>query len=280
MKKHADGLPLVRVPGDLITAEGSWPKVLLQPYQMSESRQKNVVHLDYVLINFLIEGHKTVLQPEAEFEVAAGQLVILSPGAMLTSELIAENGCFQSVLLYVDPRLIAEVQTQTVLASAQRHHAVFDVDDYLLNFRQSLQLLSQVAEAADNKLLEAKARELLLYLLTRQAAALNGLSLSGGGASVYRMTQVVTQHALKTVSIEELAFLCHMSLSGFKRAFKAHYGLSPGKWLLERRLEQALVLLKAGTPPSQVYHQVGYQDHSSFSQAFRKRYGYSPSQQS
>lgn len=278
MATPPDDLPLIRVPADLVAAQDSWPTVLLQPYQMRESRQKNVIHLDYVLINFLIEGHKTVLQPHTQFEVAANQLVMLSPGVMLTSELVAEAGRFQSLLLYVDPKLIAEVQTQTNSADAQCHHALFEVDDYLMNFRQSLQLLCHKAETPDGSLLEAKVRELLLYLRTTHAQTINRLGLTGGMASTYHLTRVVNQYALQSLSIEELAFLCHMSLSGFKRAFKAHYGVSPGKWLLERRLEQAQLLLKSGTPPSQVFHRVGYQDHSSFSLAFRKYYGYPPSQ--
>lgn len=85
-------------------------------------------------------------------------------------------------------------------------------------------------------------------------------------------------HAASSVSVEELAFLNNMSLSAFKRAFRQHFGSSPGKWLMHYRLEQAHSQLSQGKSPSEVWPNAGYQDHSSFSKAFRRTFGYSPSE--
>ena len=39
--------------------------------------------------------------------------------------------------------------------------------------------------------------------------------------------------------------LCHRSLSSFKRDFRKHFDETPGRWLLQRRLDYAAALLRS-----------------------------------
>ena len=79
------------------------------------------------------------------------------------------------------------------------------------------------------------------------------------------------------ISIEDLAFLCNTSLSTFKRRFLKLYGTSPSKWILQRRMEIAKdLLLHHHEKPSEVYHKVGYENHSSFTQSFKQTFGLTP----
>src|SRR5579872_5224798 len=76
-----------------------------------------------------------------------------------------------------------------------------------------------------------------------------------------------------SITVEELAFVCNMSLSTFKRRFSRLYGTTPNKWML-----QAALLLQGQEKPSEVYHQVGYENHSSFTESFKQVYGVTPSE--
>ncbi len=81
------------------------------------------------------------------------------------------------------------------------------------------------------------------------------------------------------VSIARFAYLTGRSLSAFKRDFKELFDDSPSHWLVQRRLEEAHFLLeKKKTKPSDVYHEVRFEDLSHFSFAFKKRCGYSPAE--
>ncbi len=51
--------------------------------------------------------------------------------------------------------------------------------------------------------------------------------------------QAVTANMFYTITAEELAFLCNMTLSTFKRHFGKIYGTSPSKWILAKRMEKA-----------------------------------------
>jgi AraC-like DNA-binding protein len=70
-----------------------------------------------------------------------------------------------------------------------------------------------------------------------------------------------------------------MSASTFKRRFAQLYGSSPGRWLLHRRMEQAACHLRpAGRPVGEVAAELGYEDLSSFIQAFKQVHGRTPKQ--
>ena len=83
---------------------------------------------------------------------------------------------------------------------------------------------------------------------------------------------------VENISLEELAFLCNVSLSTFKRRFVKIYGSAPNKWILQKRMELAKKLLHHNEKPGEVFYKVGYENHSSFSQSFKQAFGITPKQ--
>lgn len=78
--------------------------------------------------------------------------------------------------------------------------------------------------------------------------------------------------------MERFAYLTGRSLSAFKRDFAAIFSDTPGRWLVQRRLQEAHFLIeKKGQKPSDIYLDLGFEDLSHFSFAFKKRFGKSPS---
>jgi len=79
------------------------------------------------------------------------------------------------------------------------------------------------------------------------------------------------------VSIQTFAKLTGRSLSTFKRDFAKIFNASPEKWLQQKRLEQAHYLIsKKKQRPSDVYLEVGFENLSHFSFAFKKQFGMAP----
>jgi AraC-like DNA-binding protein len=67
------------------------------------------------------------------------------------------------------------------------------------------------------------------------------------------------------------------SLTTFKRDFDTIYGVTPLRWLIKKRLELAhYMLLENRQKPVEVYREVGFEDLSHFSYAFKKQFGYAP----
>jgi len=79
------------------------------------------------------------------------------------------------------------------------------------------------------------------------------------------------------MSMDKFSYLTGRSLSTFNRDFKKHFYTTPQKWLTQKRLELAHYELKEKKKkPVEVYLEVGFEDLSHFSFAFRKHFGYPP----
>ena len=88
----------------------------------------------------------------------------------------------------------------------------------------------------------------------------------------------MNEHYRFNVDIPRFAYLTGRSLATFKRDFEKIYHTSPNRWLQQKRLHDAYILLKEkGWKSSDVYLEVGFKDLSHFSYAFKKAYGMAPS---
>ena len=78
--------------------------------------------------------------------------------------------------------------------------------------------------------------------------------------------------------MEKFAYLTGRSLTTFKRDFSKAFNTTPQRWLTEKRLELAYYqFVEKKKKPIDVYFEVGFENLSHFSHAFKKQYGYSPS---
>ena len=78
------------------------------------------------------------------------------------------------------------------------------------------------------------------------------------------------------ISLSEFARLTGRSLSTFQRDFKKLFETSPQKWLKDKRLMEAKYLIQEkNKKPSEVYYNVGFENFSHFSTAFRQKFGHS-----
>ena len=80
------------------------------------------------------------------------------------------------------------------------------------------------------------------------------------------------------LSLKEMAFFTGRSLSSFKRDFGKVSDLSPERWITKRRLEEAHRLLSERPRKiAEVMEESGFKDPASFSRAYKRQFGYSPS---
>jgi AraC-like DNA-binding protein len=82
----------------------------------------------------------------------------------------------------------------------------------------------------------------------------------------------------KPLDVEALARDAHMSPGHFSRQFKAAYGESPYGYLMTRRIERAMALLRRGDlSVTEVCFEVGCSSLGTFSTRFTELVGISPS---
>lgn len=274
------------LPEDLLEGSSAGQnEVIIRHYTSSNDSVKNRIVLNRNMINLLVSGTKTIVYPDATAAVRAGELVVLSTGNVLTSELLAGAEHFTSILFYFSNEVFNQflikydhLLTNFIPKHTKQPFLIFRQDNFIKQFVSSIQALIQNGHVLPAEVRLLKIEELLLYLLHADPERFRSIQIITRDRQQLQIRKVVESHIGQLITVEELAFLCHMSTSTFKRKFSDIYQTTPQKWLLARKLELAAEMLRiSDESPSGVYMKVGYQNHSSFSEAFRNHFGCTPS---
>ena len=106
-----------------------------------------------------------------------------------------------------------------------------------------------------------------------------GAKKRGGLApwQVKRAAEMITENLDGNIHLCDLARVCGLSVSHFARAFRRSFGMSPCRWLLERRIDHSKVLLATtDLPIGDIAIRSGYSDQTAFTRAFGRIVGDSP----
>jgi AraC-like DNA-binding protein len=129
-------------------------------------------------------------------------------------------------------------------------------------------------------LLELKFKEIIYVILSNpENAGLLSFVNSIVDQQKTPIWEVMEANYMFNLTIDEYARIAGRSTAAFKREFNEHYGTSPGKWLINRRLEHTKLLLSTSTKNvSEIAFDCGFENLSHFSRVYKDKYGQSPLQ--
>lgn len=262
--------------------------ITIVEYMTQTRSSNNRITLHQNLFSFLLEGEKSVCYAGASAQIKPGQFLLLSAGNCLMSEkTVGKSGIYKSLLIAFDNQLLADFfgrhsgfLPKPPDRQPKEPFLRFEQDGFLTTYLESLRQLLLPDGSITPAMRQIKLEELLLYLHQKYTLYLQTLyTRSQEVNEELLIRQAVTASLDYPVTVEELAFLCHTSLSTFKRRFAKLYGNSPTKWLLEQRMQKAARLLgQEKLKASEIYDQLGYENLSSFIQSFKHVYGLTPKQ--
>ncbi|WP_406845447.1 helix-turn-helix domain-containing protein [Flavobacterium soyae] len=250
-------------------------------YNSSKDVSKQQIILNQNIISFLIEGTKEVIFDNAASSIDPSKFIIMRSGnCLMTEKKISENSNYKSILLFFSNDTVNNFIRKMEL---ERHESIvsksvyaFDYDEFIKRFVDSLVDIFQLSVTVQGKLLEVKFEEIMLYLTDKYGTDFLYSLVTNGDHTAQKFIRTIENSHLSKLTVKELAFLCNMSVSTFKREFEKYYSESPMKWFQNKRLEHAHYLLSQEKSPSEVYFEAGYENFSSFSQAYKLKYGVTP----
>lgn len=251
-------------------------------YCSSQEIVKQQIILDQNTFSFLREGSKEVFFNDSTLSINNSEFLVMKSGNCLMTEKFSEIKNYRSILLFFsNDSLVKFIQKNNIEIIKQHEwESVFSFkyDKYIERFIESLLDISNLEKNIKDKLLKVKFEEIMLYL-TEKYGSFFVNSLIKNNDVDQKFTQTIESNILNKLKLNELAFLCNMSISTFKRKFEKHYSESPSKWFQNKRLEYAHYLLsQKQKSPSEIYFEVGYENLSSFIQAYKTKYGATPKQ--
>lgn len=93
---------------------------------------------------------------------------------------------------------------------------------------------------------------------------------------IARIEEILREHAVDGISLEEVAAHVGWSQWHIVRSFKKAKGVSPHAFLLDCRLRQAKSLIDAGEPLAMASAAAGFVDQSHLTRHFVRAYGFTP----
>ncbi|MBP4141876.1 helix-turn-helix transcriptional regulator [Flavobacterium sp. P4023] len=259
------------------------PDLFVYDFKMTNEIVKIKVNLGMNMFSFLQVGKKQVHFAGISVGVNKEQSLLLKKGNWLWTELLDNEAIYNCKLLFFSEKKLQEfLENHTSNQGIRNDEKPFFIiknDDYILSYLNSLSTISQAPTIFMENLLSIKFEELMLYLLQKYGKPFESYlySLIVGETSTFK--KIVESKVHSNLKLEEIAFLCNISLSTFKRRFSSEYNMAPGKWLLEKRLQKAKEILEQGElKPSDIYLDFGYNNLSNFSIAFKNKFGCNPSQ--
>ena len=95
-------------------------------------------------------------------------------------------------------------------------------------------------------------------------------------SQVKLIREFVELHLGSDLRITELAALVDLSPRYFHLLFRTSFGMTPHRFVLERRLEGARRMLRTETPITDIAYSLGFSSQAHFTQAFRRYTGSTP----
>lgn len=237
-------------------------------------------HHNYIAC--VMEGRKVWHTAHGSYDLRKGTCVFVRKGACIVEQFF--DSVFCVVLFFLPDEFICDTlksKSTPILKSTKKFDPVMPVtkNDSLDAFFNSMTAYFGAPKAPDPALLELKFRELILTIAdnpdnTEILSYFRSLLKEPQAVS---LQQVMEENFCFNLKLIEFARLTNRSLSAFKRDFEKQFHTTPGKWLLEKRLNHSMHLLSnVGKTVSEAAFESGFENASHFSRAFKQHFGIAP----
>ncbi len=250
------------------------PKILYAgALKKSKNWQEEPHSHPFCEILYISEGEGTVETENGSFSVSTGDVVLYNAGATHCER--SEDGV--AFLFFAVTNLKFSLAPQDMPLDARRS-PVLRFDAYAQDFAYLFKAL--VREANEKRKYGDEAcrgiANTILCLLLRLLSDGEEKYLSPN-ETYLRLRGYIDEHYLKIRKIDELCEAMFVSRYYLTHLFKEYAGVSPLRYLLEKRIDYAKQrLVNSDDPIDRIAEETGYSDPNSFVKMFRKSEKMSP----
>lgn len=181
----------------------------------------------------------------------------------------------------LDPHFLNTVATEHGMSDGvELRHQVFFLDPTILHIAQLLRTEVIEGGVAGTLFVESLRNVLAVHLLRHYGEMAKPTLTNPKRLSLLQMQQIkdhIENHLDDDLSLATLAAIVPMSEFHFARLFKASTGEAPYRYITQRRIERAKVLLSVTQlSVAEIAYRVGFANQSHFTTQFRKMVGATP----
>lgn len=228
-------------------------------------------------IGAITAGRSTYVHEQAQFEVAAGTVVLMNPGDVHACNPIDDQP-WSYVMLYVETPWLTDLQHQAGFGKdlAFRRFCATHLQDAEL-FRDLMALYDVLVDEQQDVLgKQSAAVEFFSDLQMRLNPA--GQTLREPNFKLERAAGFIREHYTELLSLDDICAAAQLSPSYLIRAFKLHFGMTPHAFLVNQRIQFARERLRSGQLIADVALEAGFADQAHFQRAFKQHLAATPGQ--
>ena len=234
---------------------------------------------------FFDSGSAKINAPYEQTEINGKEAVLLRCGTYFSQLLPSlEQEVYKILVFHLPKEIIRQIYREHFPVSSKSDGETFihkvDASRILQEFLKGLRFYFDHPELVTEEILKLKIQELILLLFqTRNAETLQELFSDAFSPVEVNIKQVVYSHIFTDCAIQDLAVLCNMSLSTFRRQFKKIFNDTPSNFLKNKRLEKARDLLaQSDLTTGEIALETCFYDTAHLSKSFKEKFGHSPTE--
>jgi len=182
---------------------------------------------------------------------------------------------------YFDPARLV-LQSDAALSRILLTPQLFFEDEGLWHTAINVKNLIEQPKLGEEPYFQALGTVIAYQLLRRHKSDTRDQSLTRGGLAAWQQRialAYIEEHISERIELATLAHLIRLTPFHFCRAFKQSFGMPPIRYQAKRRIEQAKLLLAMPTMSmTEIGLTIGFGCSSSFTAAFRKATGFTPTE--
>lgn len=255
------------------------PKILYSCYY-ARSREGEHFIPEHVF-SYQISGEMIASDSKNTYHTKAGDFRFSKRNHLAKfTKIPPKEGEFKTISLFLDQEILREVSKEYDFKATKKADTEAMItlapNPLYKSFMESLISYLEIEQENNEALFNLKIKE-AVHLLLKVNPELKDILFDFNEPGKIDIEAFMNKNFHFNVHLHRFAYLTGRSLATFKRDFQKTFQQTPGKWLLNKRLQEAYYLISQGNPPSEVYIGVGFEDLSHFSFSFKKKFGIVPS---
>ena len=256
------------------------PDIKLSCYD-GKLHKTEIVFKHHMLIWF-ISGETKIIQADTHYLFTSGDIFLIPRNQLATIINCSKDGRpHKTVVMHLSTTRLRDYyaglnsKPQDSVSQKIRH---FDSHPLLESCLASLIPYFKLQEQFPENIASLKITE-AISILRSVDKDIDGILANFEEPDKIDLVSFMEKNYMFNMPLEKFSYLTGRSLTTFKRDFHNAFNMTPQRWLTQKRLEFAhYQLAEKNKKPVDVYLEKGFENLSHFSFAFKKHFGYAPTE--
>ena len=248
-------------------------------FEAEKTFHSEIIIEHHVLVRIL-SGEMRIVQAEQTYMFVAGDTFLLPrnlPAAVIKYP--KDGRPYKAVSINLRSDRLQDYYRRHAFKSSKPYHPkikIFDKHLLLESLFASIPPYIEMDEVLPGNIVSVKVEE-AISILRNIDESIDAVLAYFEEPGKLNLAEFMEKNFMFNMNSEKFGYLTGRSLTTFKRDFKKAFNTSPQKWLTQKRLGLAHYQLSENKcKPIDVYFEVGFENLSHFSYAFKKQFGYPP----